>query len=250
MAPAGSDGASFLRPVEARRGFEEILGQFEEAITAGHLSAGDRLPSERELAARFEVARTSVREALRVLEALGIVRVRRGSDKGATFLERPGNAFPHILRLLLALEHISVRDVIEARIMIESWSAAVVAKKNPADVLQHLEELVRTMEGGMLEASEFHECDVQFHAEIVRAGGNELASLIHEGAQSAIRRIMARSLYVADTEEWPELRRELADDHRAIFEAIAAGEREAAGKAMSEHIRYWGRRATEVGNAA
>src|SRR5204862_6394506 len=89
---------AYVRPVRGRRAFEEILLQLEEAISAGHLSAGDRLPPERELATRFQVSRTSVREALRVLETLGIVSVRRGAENGATLREEPGNALTQLLR--------------------------------------------------------------------------------------------------------------------------------------------------------
>src|SRR5690349_13555237 len=125
----------FLRPVEGRRAFEEIPHQLEEAIAAGHLSAGDRLPPERELAAHFQVSRTSVREALRVLEALGIVSVRRGADNGATILEKPGNALTHLLRFHLALHHVSLTSLIEFRVVIESWAAGALARKRSAQAL-------------------------------------------------------------------------------------------------------------------
>src|SRR5919106_5896733 len=64
----------------APRAFEHILGELEASISAGALEAGDRLPPERDLAARYRVSRASVREAIRVLEAMGIVSVRRGAD--------------------------------------------------------------------------------------------------------------------------------------------------------------------------
>ena len=72
-----------FQELDQRRAFEKILGQIEEAIVQGRLQSGDRLPSERELAESFGASRASVREALRVLEAFGVVVARRGTDGGA-----------------------------------------------------------------------------------------------------------------------------------------------------------------------
>ena len=102
-----------FHPVRHRRTFEEILDQFEQAITSGNLSPGDRLPSERELASRLGVSRTSVREALRVLEALRIVEVKSGAENGVTLLRQPGNALPYLIKLYLSLGHVSVQSVID-----------------------------------------------------------------------------------------------------------------------------------------
>ena len=70
----------WVQPIKNQRGFEVILEHLEAALLSGELSVGDRLPGERELAAGFRVSRTSVREALRVLEALGLVEVKRGTE--------------------------------------------------------------------------------------------------------------------------------------------------------------------------
>src|SRR5262245_14245058 len=121
-SPARAPTISRVRQVSGRRAFEEILLQLEQAFVSSDLAAGDRLPPERELAARFKVSRTSVREAMRVLEALGLVRVRRGADNGAVFLERPNNAIEPLFRFHLALQHASVENLIEFRTVIETWT--------------------------------------------------------------------------------------------------------------------------------
>ena len=111
----------------APRAFEHILGELEASISSGALAAGDRLPPERDLAARFGVSRTSVREAIRVLESMGIVSVRRGADHGVVLLQEPGNAFQPVLRLLVALRHVSLDDAIEFRVMVEAGAARSLA---------------------------------------------------------------------------------------------------------------------------
>ena len=110
------------------RAFEQILGALEAEISAGALEAGDRLPAERELAARYGVSRTSVREAIRVLEAMGIVSVRRGAEHGVVLLQEPGNAFGPVLRLLVALRHVSLDDAIEFRVLVEAGAARRLAE--------------------------------------------------------------------------------------------------------------------------
>lgn len=246
MSTDSPNPTPFLRPVEARRAFEEILGQLEEAITAGHLAAGDRLPSERDLAERFQVSRTSVREALRVLESLGIIRVRRGADKGAILLEEPSDAFARVLRFLLVLKHISMEDVVEFRATVEAWAAGELAQArgSQTEVVASLRDLLDKMERGEVDVLEFHELDMEFHAELIRGAGNELAILILDGVRTTIRRIMLRAIF-GDDGQWPAVRGALIRDHRGIYEAIERGDSHAASLLVRDHIRRWGRRAID-----
>jgi len=225
----------FLRPVESRRAFEEILFQLEEAIAAGHLGAGDRLPPERELAAQFQVSRTSVREALRVLEALGIVRVRRGAENGATLLEHPGNAFANLFRFYLALEHVSMASLLEFRVGLESWAAGTAARRRTPAELQGAEELLLQMEADDLDLPRFLELDLAFHMTISRAAGNDLAQLVLQGCRGAIWRTMLQATVSAG--EWPTVRERLRQQHREILDAIAQGDDEGASRLVGEHIR-------------
>lgn len=226
--------APFLRPVQRRRAFEEILYQLEEAITAGHLSAGDKLPSERELATRFQVSRTSVREALRVLEALGVVSVRRGAENGATLLQEPGNALAQILRFHLALEHVSMNSLLEFRIALESWAAELAAARRTLDELAGAEELLDRMDEE-LDAPGFLELDLAFHVQLARACGNELAGLVMEGCRSAIARTMLQATLQAG--DWPSIRQKLRRQHRRLLDAIREGDAERASRLVGEHLR-------------
>ena len=228
----------FLRPVERRRAFEEILFQLEKAIAAGHLSAGDRLPSERELATQFQVSRTSVREALRVLEALGIVRVRRGAENGATLLEEPGNALAQLLRFYLALQHVSMESFLEFRITLESWAADLAASRQPVDELVEAEALLERMEAEELDQHDFLELDLAFHMQLAQACGNELARLVFEGCRTAIWRTMLQAAMEASS-DWPSIRDQLRHQHRAIYAAIAAGDAKLASRLVGEHIRHF-----------
>jgi GntR family transcriptional repressor for pyruvate dehydrogenase complex len=234
-APQAGERPAFIRPVERRRAFEEILDRLEEAIADGQLSAGDRLPSERELAAGFGVSRTTVREALRVLETLGLVDVRRGADYGVTLRREPGNALAHALRFQLALRHLSADSIIEFRVAVESWAARVAATEARQPRLVELEKPLDRMKRDDLGQGEFHELDAAFHMALVRASENELAVLVLEAARGAIQRAMLEA--ILKVEDWPATRARLVQEHRGIAEAVRARNPDRAAQRVEAHIR-------------
>jgi GntR family transcriptional repressor for pyruvate dehydrogenase complex len=221
-------------PVSSRRAFEDILQHLEQSIASHAFSAGDRLPPERELAARLSVSRGSVREALRVLEALGLVRVRRGADNGATLLEQPNNALEPLFRLHLALEHVSVEDLIEFRIVIESWTAKAAAGLQLEAPLAAAELALSSMEDGELDYPSFLTLDMEFHLALARAAGNPFAPLVLEGSRSAIEKAMLEGATRAAG--WAALRRRLVREHGAILDSVLAGDGANAARMMSRHI--------------
>jgi GntR family transcriptional repressor for pyruvate dehydrogenase complex len=216
-----------------RRAFEDILLQLEQSLASNALAAGDRLPPERELAAKFNVSRASVREALRVLEALGLVRVRRGADNGAVFLERPNNAIEPLFRFHLALQHASVENLIEFRTVIETWTVQAAAERQPGP-LAEAEAALRGMEEGGREPPTFLPLDLEFHLALARAAANPFAELVLEGSRMAIERTMFEALGRAP--RWTSVRRRLVREHRAILEAVSAGEGMKAADLMRRHI--------------
>jgi GntR family transcriptional regulator, transcriptional repressor for pyruvate dehydrogenase complex len=234
-APQTGERPAFIRPVERRRAFEEILDRLEEAIADGQLAAGDRLPPERELAAGFGVSRTTVREALRVLETLGLVDVRRGADYGVTLRREPGNALAHALRFQLALRHLSADSLIEFRAAVESWAVRVAAIGAQEPLLAELDAPLVQMERDDLGQHEFHELDAAFHMGLVRASGNELAVLVLEGARGAIQRAMLEAILKVD--DWPATRARLVREHRGIADAVRARDPDTAARRVESHIR-------------
>lgn len=231
--PEPASEAPLFSPIEDRRVFREVLVQLEEAIVDGRLAAGDRLPSERELVQQFGVSRTSVREALRVLEALGVVRVRPGPDHGATLVAGPVNTFRDFLQFQLALRHISIASLVEFRLVIESWAASTAAMRASDHNLMALERTVADMRG-TLEPIDFLTLDASFHLEVARLSGNELLVLVLEGARNAIERVMREAVTAAG--DWPSMRDRLVREHEEILEAIIAREGSRAASLVARHI--------------
>jgi GntR family transcriptional regulator, transcriptional repressor for pyruvate dehydrogenase complex len=222
-------------PAAGERAFEKILGNLEEAIFSEDLSAGDRLPPERELAARFDVSRASVREALRVLEALGLVRVRRGADNGATLLEQPVNALEPLFRFHFALHHVSLENLIEFRAVVETWTAEAAATLQLDEELKEAGAAVTRMEAEELDLASFLSEDLRFHLALARASGNPLAPLVLGGSRGAIEKTMFEG--VLRVGDWPRVRKRLTHEHRAILDAVLAGDGAAASRDMSRHLR-------------
>lgn len=237
VRPVAIDHPPLFRPIKDRRVFEEIVRQLEDAIVAGRIGPGDRLPSERELAQQFGVARTSVREALRVLEALGVIGGRPGSERGAMMISGSGNAFRDVLRFQLALQQISISSLVEFRIVIESWAASAAAHHASREELPRLRSLVQAMNENEVGATEFHVLDADFHLAIAQLSGNELLVLVLEGARSAIERAMHQALIMASRADWPLARARLVVEHDRIVDAVEARDPDRAAELIASHIR-------------
>lgn len=227
-----------FRPVSTPRAFEAILLQLKEAIDAGALRAGDRLPSERDLAEQFRVSRASVREALRVLEALGLVGTRRGADHGAVLLSEPGNAFTTVLDLLVALRHVPLADVVEFRVMLETNAVRRLALTSEPAAVDTLRSLLDRMADPALDQAEFHRLDASFHVTLVRSAGNRLVNLVETAADSTLRALIADVALVAN--DWTAVRPRLIAEHQAIYDAVAAADPGLAEERTAVHIRFWG----------
>src|SRR5829696_2220484 len=215
------------------RAHEQILEALRAQIDDGTLGVGDRLPAERELATRFGVSRTSVREAIRVLEVMGIVSVRRGAEHGVTLRREPGNAFGTIVGLLVGLDHVSVHDIVGL------GAARALAAGGGGEGLA---ELLDRMEEPALAQPDFHVLDAAFHVALVRAADNALLNLVEDAVDGLLRKLI---LDVATLDwDWADVRPRLEREHRAIEDAIAARDEDRAAMLVSEHIRFWGDRAT------
>lgn len=148
VAGAGAD-VVFER-IRVRRGFEEIYDQIRAEIAAGRLRPGDRLPAERDLATQFGVSRQAVREALRGLQASGLVQSRVGVGGGSFIQQGDPRTISRALEDLAVLGTISNESLLEARILLTSDAVRLVcerAKDEEFDLLdediEHLEDLTR-----------------------------------------------------------------------------------------------------------
>jgi len=203
----------------------EISAYLEKLIALGSLKPGDRLPSERELAARLGVSRASLREAMHELEAKHLVERRPG--RGTTVLPAPEQVQTLYARLSDAEHHL--RDVAELRATIEPRLAELAAERATAANLLELENVLRNPVAEVA-PSESLRLDLEFHMLIAAAAQNPLMSAINTLACSwtSSTRVLSHSSRYA---------REVSYlGHRAILSAVAAKSPAEAREAMTRHL--------------
>lgn len=218
------------------RAYQQVIERVEEQILAGTLRVGDRLPAERDLAAQLAVSRSAVREAMRTLEAQGVVRsgVGSGEHAGTVVSALPSAALTRLLRLHVALNNFAMDDVVAARVMLERSSAALAAGHASPDALAAVASPLAGM-AGEVGREDFNDLDTAFHIAIAEAGGNRLVADMTIAIREAMRVPILRELEQLG-ERWPAVRTQLSAEHRAIHDAIAAGDEGAAGDLMAAHI--------------
>ncbi|QUH03025.1 FadR family transcriptional regulator [Saccharopolyspora erythraea] len=235
--PARDDAAGW-RPVARARTYELVIDRVEEQIRTGALRVGDRLPAERDLAGMLGVSRAAVREALRALEAQGVLRmsVGTGPDSGTIVAAMPSQALTRFLRLHVALANFPMRNVVEARVMLERESARNAALRAGPEDLAELAELLDAMDEAGSDRERFNELDTAFHVAIAEAGGNRLVADMTIAIRESMRAPLLRA-FVELGESWPSVADSLRDDHRAIHQALRDRDEALAERRMVEHIR-------------
>jgi len=208
---------------------DDAILRIKEMITSGALSPGDRLPPEKELGERLGVSRSSLREAVKALEVIRVLDVRRGDGTYVTSLE------PRLL--LEALSFVvdlhsddSVLEIFAVRRILEPAAAKLAATRIDADRLTALERLLAAADAdGSIEDLVRH--DLAFHQAVVEAGGNEYLSRLVESMQSGtVRARVWRGITQTGAAE-----RTIAE-HHGILDALRTGDADLAAALTLAHI--------------
>lgn len=225
------------QPVKKARAHELVIEAIEDQILSGALQVGDALPSERELATSLEVSRAGVREAVRVLEAQGVLRSQPGAGAAAgTFVAAlPRDALTRFLRLHVALSNFSIQDVTDARVVLERASAAATARHLDDEGRAAIVDALDRMEQAHTSRDTFNDADTQFHLAIADASGSALSAALTAAIRSAMKVPILRA--AERTEEWGDEAERLRLEHHAIFAAIDAGDADRAADLVEDHIR-------------
>lgn len=219
------------------RAYELVIRQIEDQILAGALYVGDQLPAERDLAAKLGVSRAAVREAMRAMEAQGVVRsgVGVGPDSGTFLTSMPSKALTQFLRLHMALANFPIADVVETRIMLERWSARLAARQASADDLATMAHLLDAMDAETADMAAFNELDTDFHVAMAEAAHNSLITEMTTAIRHSMRSMVLASF--RDHGDWRQLSDTLRAQHRAIYDAISSHDQQRAADAVEEHLR-------------
>lgn len=227
-APFQSFPEDFLTPVTRTTLAADICRKMVGHLIRGDWQAGERIPAERELSQRLNVGRSSLREALKALEIMGMIETRLGEGtyvcKRSRFLSAP---------LLWAITSSSAPDaheLVEARVLIETELAGLAAERSTPANLKTMAEQIVLMENSIDDPMPFANADVEFHIAIGEAAKNNI--LVN--ALRLIRNLLHQ--WVLQSLAAPGIPRKASHQHKQIFAAIAARKRDAARKAMRTHL--------------
>ena len=221
---------------DAPRAWQSVLEHVEAHLLDGTLAPGDHLPGERALSVELGVGRSSVREALRVLEVLGLIRTQSGSgpSSGAIIIATPGGGMSALMRLQVAARGFPVADIVRTRLILESSVAGDLADAEPQADLSAAERLLDAMDSPELAPSEFLALDAAFHLALAEASGNQVITATMAGLRSGIEGYALTGL--ATISDWPATSARLRREHRGIVEAIRAADAPAARTRIHDHI--------------
>ncbi|MGH3631896.1 MAG: FadR/GntR family transcriptional regulator [Sciscionella sp.] len=218
---------SGIQPVRRLKVADAVAAQLEELILQKHYAVGDRLPAERMLAEEFGVGRTSMREALRMVEATGLVRTQHGVGAFVVSTTRRNDG----LASMLVFDHVTVRDLFEVRTTLERETASLAARRRSETAVEDLRELIGEMADDHLTDETFVELDGRFHLAVADATNNPLYAQLMGTLRPLFLTYSRRVIGLPG-------RRETAHaGHTEILEAIVAKRGRDAGAAAIRHIR-------------
>src|SRR5215467_14351017 len=224
----GRESAMDLEPVKSVRIYEDIVRQVRALIADGHLKSGDRLPPERDLAERFRVSRTSVREALRSLQTRGLIEIRAG--EGAFVRDVSVEALVEPLALVILPHREAVGELFEARRILEPAIAALAARRATREEVGEmgriLEEQAREVRSGRTGVAQ----DSALHAAIAAAAHNRAIVRIVNALVDLLAQSREESLLT------PGRPTRSHQDHRRILAAIRRRDENGARRAMLTHL--------------
>ena len=216
----------------ADKNYERITTRILEDISLGKIRSGDRLPPEMDLAKAFGVSRPTVRESLKVLQAMNILKSSTGPTGGTFVREIDGSGVVEYLKdsiaLLLSVDEVTLDQLCEAREAIEISAAGMAAVRREE---QDLVEIEKAIESDELKDSDTIISDISFHKAVAMASGNPMLNLFMSSIHITIRTL-------AESYILPEAKHASQAQHKQIYEAIVNRDSSLARAKMQEHLEF------------
>ncbi len=218
-----------LAPIVRESVPEQVARRVLDLVVARQLRPGDQLPPERDLAEALGVSRPSVREAIRGLQILGVVRSRQGGGHLVTALDADAILGP--IRFFLALEPANVRALYDVRALIEAEVARLAAARLSEQDLWVMGEMLRRQEGRLGDPAYFRKSDFAFHQVVWEGCGNPFLKRIGESLHALGLEVRTRA------SETPGVLQQSFRDHGRLLDALQARDGAGAAEAAAEHMR-------------
>jgi GntR family transcriptional regulator, transcriptional repressor for pyruvate dehydrogenase complex len=229
FAPRSAGGNAVYKLVRTSRLYEQIVQQIEDSILKGALKAGDQLPAERELAIRFGVSRTAVREAVKALREKGLVEAYSG--RGTFITDGTSQAVRQSFDLMVKIgQPEGSTDLAEVRSILEPEIAALAAERAEESDRATLREAVAVMDRSLKDADAYIEADLDFHLALAEAAANPLILSLIDSIVGLLREQRLRIFQVEGGPQRGQIH------HKRILEAMEKRDAKMARDAMKAHL--------------
>lgn len=215
---------------------KQIAQNIREAIVSGKLKIDEKLPTEEDLAQRFEVSRPTIREALKTLAAQNLIRSRRG-PAGGNFVQKPSmgdltTTLSNACSLLVSVGEIDLSDISEARLELETMCVRMAAKRRSKEHLEQMATEIAIQQDSAIDDVAFCASDVRFHQTLAQTTGNPLLQL-------AMLPVIAALQPASNMVVFRHRKREIiVDQHVRMHQALAARDGVAAEQVVVEQVEY------------
>jgi GntR family transcriptional repressor for pyruvate dehydrogenase complex len=216
---------------------ERIIQTFEHALVQGELNPGQRLPSESELTEQLGVGRTALREAMKMLEALGVVRIQQGD--GTYIADSPSPTLLNPLIFAILLEAETGIEFLELRLLVQAGYCQLAARKASTEDWEQIEEAAQAWEACARQpdrdVDRLTQLDLDFHFAILEATHNPLVIRIGRTIEELFLTWIHTTLSKIEGLEWG------IEGHRNILQALREGDCGTIYKVVAESLTYWGK---------
>jgi DNA-binding FadR family transcriptional regulator len=224
-----TDPAIFTR-ITVSRASSSIVEQIRAAILGGKLPMGERLPPERELAEQFGVSRVTVRDALRTLEAMGLIEVRVGARGGAFVTAPTGSAVGQTISDMMTMQVVTPEDIVEARLIVELGTVTLAAARATEEHLAALHDLDRRAREALAAKTYTRELSWDFHALLAAAAQNSAVEGLTHSFRSSL------SMHPIRTREGARAHERTVEEHARILDALDRRDGAAARREVAAHL--------------
>jgi DNA-binding FadR family transcriptional regulator len=222
--------SGLFAPVSVARASSSIADQIRQAIITGRLEEGERLPPERELAEQFGVSRVTVRDALRALEAMGLVEVRVGARGGAFVTVPTGSIVGQTMSDMMMMSAVSPEDIVEARLVVELGTVTLASARRTDGDIAALRELAGRAADALKAKTYTREISWDFHALVAQAAHNGAIEGLTHSFRSSL------SLHPIRTREGVRAHALTVEEHARILDAIVGRDGATARREMATHL--------------
>lgn len=240
-SPKGARSAVRLAPMEVPKASDVLAEELRERILSGEFVEDTQLPPERDLVTQTQMSRSTVREALRILEVQGLVRIKSGRAGGA-FVQRPSqDSVATSLSLLIRGRQLRLADLLQTREAIEPVCASLAAQNRTDEELAALHDANKALEAAEGNLSDFLDANIDWHIGVATAGHNELLE--------ALMIALSKAIYTATENEAfvdADVRKVTARAHKSITTAIRQQNPEAAVRRMNRHVHSYAKAVLET----